>query len=89
MTVQLLFFVKGYIPYFNDNTRIAADTTGLCIDNAFIKTNLDFKSGRLTYNLTDLFPLFLIFRSNVLEINDKLTYKYVNKKKVFAIMLKT
>ncbi|KAJ8671776.1 hypothetical protein QAD02_003035 [Eretmocerus hayati] len=54
------FYEMMYEPYFNKPTRIDSNSEeGNCIDNAFIKTNLDMKSFRVDQPFTDHYPLLL------------------------------
>ncbi|KAJ8666261.1 hypothetical protein QAD02_007923 [Eretmocerus hayati] len=54
------FYEMAYEPYFSKDTRISSNLSdGTCIDNAFIKTNLDIESYRIDQPFTDHYPLLL------------------------------
>lgn len=80
-----MFLEKGYIPHFRSVTRVAPNGNGSCIDNAFIRSNIEFCSTRLTYDLTDHYPLLLTFKNESNNNNNtaktqKPTFTYVNVK---------
>ncbi|KAJ8685422.1 hypothetical protein QAD02_021215 [Eretmocerus hayati] len=54
------FYETAYEPYFSEETRISSNVSdGTCIDNAFIRTNLNIEFYRIDQPFTDYYPLLL------------------------------
>lgn len=63
--------------FFKEILRVAPDGSGSCIDNAFIKSNLNIKAYKISYYLTDHYLLLLDLKLE--NLNPKVTYRFINE----------
>lgn len=81
------FHEQQYKPYFNQATRFQTETNfcvDSCIDNAFVKSNLNISSYRLSYKITDHYPLILTINKEISEKPQNVQQSIINKSKLVA-----
>lgn len=72
-----------YLPYINTITR-PNESGGTCIDHIFVKNNdLTLKAGKITYSITDHFPIFLVV--STLKKTENKIFNRIDYNKLIAL----
>ena len=76
------FFSYGYEPYFNSATRSVIGQNDSCIDNAFIKSELNIESYTLNYRITDHYCLLLKINNEKIKTKNETEKNRINNKRL-------